>query len=211
VVYDDGDSPEGDIVGTFNIFKNLVGNSATTINRVNVSMHGRGLQVGTKYWIILKKQGDASNHFLWHHDNGTSAVEAERATTTWTVDATGRALTHRVYCSRRVLTEASDQASIDRYGVVETVVDAPWIIEGRMMDAYLTAILQYSARQKRAFDIRQIYAPTTVLTAGKLVRLVDTLSGVDADAELLSVRYKFDQSNSLGTRYCEIAPVAFMP
>jgi hypothetical protein len=208
---DDGNTPEGEAVGTFSIFKNLIGTSATTINRVNVSMYDNALQVDKKYWLIIKKAGDASNYFRWHHDNGSAAVNAERAASTWTVNAASYALTHRTYFSRRVLAEASDQTSIDRYGVIEAVQDAPWIKERQTMDTYLTSILQYSALQHRIYDIKRIYAPSTPITAGKLVRLVDPLSGVDSDAEVLMSRYSFKaDENGLGTRYAEVQLQAYV-
>lgn len=201
---DDDNAPDGDIIGSFKIFKDLIGTSATTINRINISMHGSRIQVDKKHWIIIKKMGDASNHVRWHHDNGTAGVNATRSGSTWTVNASSFALTHRTYCSRRVLTEASDQKSIDKYGVIEAVVDAPWIIEGQTMDAYLTAILQYSALQHRVYEVKRIYAPTTLINAGKLVRLVDAKAGINADAEVLMSRYRFRGEDGLGTRFVEV-------
>lgn len=208
---DDGNTPDGEAVGTFSIFKNLIGTSATTINRVNVSMYDNALQVDKKYWLVIKKAGDGSNYFRWHHDGGTGAVNAERAASTWTVNSSSYALTHRTYFSRRVLAEASDQTSIDRYGVIEAVQDAPWIKERQTMDTYLTSIMQYSALQHRIYDVKKIYAPTTPITAGKLVRLVDTLSGVDADAEVVMSRYSFKaDENGLGTRFAEVQLQAYV-
>jgi hypothetical protein len=201
---DHDNSPDGDIIGSFSIFKGLIGSVATAVNRINISMHGSRIQVDKKHWIILKKVGDAGNHVRWHHDGGTTGVNAARSGPTWTVSENSYTLTHRAYCSRRVLTEASDQKSIDRYGVTEAVVDAPWIIEGQTMDAYLTAILQYSALQHRTFEVRRIFAPTTLLNAGRMVRLVDARSGINADAEVLMSRYKFRAEDGLGTRFAEV-------
>ncbi len=203
---DHDNTPDGDIIGSFSIFKDLIGSSAATaVNRINISMHGSRIQVDKKHWIILKKMGDAGNHVRWHHDNGTAGVNAARSGSTWAVSEDSYILTHRAYCSRRVLTEASDQKSIDRYGVTEAVVDAPWIIEGQTMDSYLTAILQYSALQHRTFEVRRIHAPTTLLSAGKLVRLVDAKSGINADAEVLMSRYRFRaEDGGLGTRFAEV-------
>jgi hypothetical protein len=208
---DDGNTPDGEVVGTFSIFKNLVQASATTIQRVNTSMYDNRLQVDKKYWLVIKKAGDASNHLKWHRDNGTSGVNAERSASTWAVSTSSYTLAHRTYFSRRVLAEASDQISIDRYGVIEAVVDAPWIIERQTMDTYLTSILQYSALQHRVYDVKKIYAPSTLINAGKLVRLVDTLSGVNADAEVVMSRYKFtSDENGLGTRFAEIQLQAYV-
>lgn len=207
---DSGNTPDGDIVGSFSIFKDLVGTSATTINRINLSMHGTRIQFDKPLWIVVKKQGDASNHVRWHHDNGATGTNATRATDTWTVNTNSFTLTHRTYCSRKVLTEASDEASIKKYSVTEDVIDAPWIIEGPTMDAYLTAMLQYSALQHRIFEVKQIYAPTTLINAGKLVRLVDSKSGIDMDAEVLMSRYKFRAEDGLGTRYAEVQLQTFV-
>lgn len=210
VVLDD-DGPEGDVVGTFTIFRNLVGTSATAINRVNVNITSGGrIQVDKKYWIILKRQGDASNHYRWHHDDGTAGVNAYN-NGGWTVQQASYALSHRTYSSSRVLVECSSPVSIERYGVVEAVVDAPWIIERQAMDQYLTGILQYSALQRRLYEVKEVWAPTTLLKAGTLVRLQDGKSGVDADAEVLLARYRFSANeNGLGTRKAEVQLQAFV-
>ncbi len=208
---DSGNTPDGEPVGTFSVFKDLVNTSATTVNRVNVSMHSNLLQVDKKYWLVIKKSGNASNHVKWHHDAGTSGVNAERSSSAWTVNTSSYTPAHRTYFSRRVLAEASDQKSIDRYGVIESVVDAPWIIEGQTMDAYLTSILQYSTLQHRVYDVKRIYAPSTLIGAGRLVRLVDPASGIDADAEVVMSRYRFRaDENGLGTRFAEVQLQAYV-
>ncbi|MEM3161285.1 MAG: hypothetical protein QXJ74_10940 [Nitrososphaera sp.] len=210
VVLDDG-GPEGDVVGTFTIFRSLVGTSATAVNRINVNIAGGGrIQVDKKHWIVLKRQGDSSNYFRWHHDGGASGVNAYK-NESWTVQQNSYSLAHRTYSSSRVLVECSSPVSIGKYGVVEAVVDAPWIIERQAMDQYLTGILQYSALQRRLYDVKEVWAPATLLKAGTLVRLKDGKSGVDADAEVLLARYRFSAGeNGLGTRKAEVQLQTFV-
>ncbi len=208
---DRSNAPTGEVIGTFEIFKDLVNAMATTINRVNISMNDKRLQVDKPYWIILKKQGDASNHFKWHHDNGTTGRNAFAAASSWTVQSNSYTPTHRTYWSRRILFEASSSVSIQKYGVTEDVVDAPWILEYQDMDKLLTSILKYSSQQKVLFEPRRIFAPTTPIVAHKLVRLKDTLSGIDMDAEVKSVRYHFKADDGLANHYVDIEPIGFFP
>ncbi|MEM3160348.1 MAG: hypothetical protein QXJ74_06155 [Nitrososphaera sp.] len=204
---DVSDTPTGDIVGTFRIWKNLVGTSATQVT-VNVESHGKYLQVDKKHWIILKENGDdASNHGNWHHDNGTSFTSATRSpggSGNFTVDTTAFGYCFATLCSRRVLVEASDGVSIANYGVVEAVIDAPWIIEPRTMDRYLTSVLSFSAKQKRIYNIPQVKAPDALFAPGKLITIMDTKAGlgIATQAELLKCRYVWDaNSNGMGTHY----------
>jgi hypothetical protein len=209
---DKSNQPTGEVIGTFEIFKDLVGTSATTINRVNISMTDKRLQVDKPHWIILKKQGDASNHFKWHHDSGTTGRNAfSSAGSSWTVQSSSYTLTHRTYWSRRILFEASSSVSIQKYGVTEDVVDAPWIQEYQDMDKLLTSILKYSSHQKVLFEPRRVYAPTTPIVAHKLIRIKDTVSGIDMDAEVKSVHYHFRADDGLASRYVEIEPIGFLP
>lgn len=203
--------PDGDQVGTFNIQKDQVGTSATDVTRVNVSMTDSRLQVDKKYWIVLLKRGNSSNHFRWHHDNGTTGVNATR-TSSWTVNSNHRTYAHRVYSSRRVLSEASDPKSRAKFGVIDAKIYAPYIMEWRAMDQLLTGLLQYSARQRRKYESRQILAPKKVIHPDTLVRLVHSSEGINADAEIQSVKYVFDsQDHPLGTRWVHVKPVAFVP
>jgi hypothetical protein len=209
---DKGNAPTGEIIGTFEIFKNLIGTSATTVNRVNISMNDKRIQVDKPLWIILKRQGDASNHFKWHHDNGNSGRNAFSSGGSWTVNSNSYTLTHRTYWTRKILFEVSSSVSIQKYGVTEDVVDAPWIMEYQDMDKLLTSILRYSSQQKVIFEPRKIWAPTTPIAAHKLVRLKDSLSGIDMDAEVNSVHYHFKADDEgLATHYVDIEPIGFMP
>lgn len=201
----------GEIVGSFTIFKNLVGTSATTINRVNVSMFDRRLQVDKKYWIVLHKRGDANNHTRWHHDNGTAGVNATRAAGVWTTNTSSRTYTYRLYSSVRVLAEASDPNSINRFGLVEARIDAPWVLEGQAMDKLLTGLLQDTARQHRVFTPKRILSPKAILEPGTLIRLVDANEGLDMQAEIQWAQYSFTEENALGTRYVTVQPIGFVP
>lgn len=218
VVLDNSNNPTGDIVGTFKIWKNLVGTSATTVS-VALESHGKTIQVDKKHWIILKENGaDASNRANWHHDNGSSGNSASRSpggSGAWTVTSAGNAFCFATLCSRRIFNEASDGDSIARYGVIEAVIDAPWILEGRTMDRYLTSILGFSAKKKRIYSIPQVKAPDTLFVPGKLVTIMDTKTGlgISTQAELLSARYTFDaDTNGMGTNYVnDLELVAYLP
>lgn len=216
ILYDDADSPTGDIVAGFTIFKDLLNNvtvgQATGISRLNISMHKGSMQVGSKYWIRLKLQGDASNHYRWHHDNGSSGRNATYDGVSWTVNPSSKTYTHRTYCSRRVIMTWSHPVSTNKYGVTEQPVDAPWILEARAMHSYLDGLGRYTSQRKLKFEPRTIYAPTTPIFSGKLVRLIDSKSGLDIDAEILKAAYHFKASeNGIGTRNVTLDPIGFLP
>lgn len=209
---DVNDTPTGQQVGSFSVFRNLVGTSATEINRVNTTMSDPRMQVDKKYWLVILKQGNANQHYKWHHDNGSTGRFATRNGGSWVVTSNSKTYAHRTFSSRQVVAEMSDPASIQRYGTVEAVERAPWILEGRAMDTYLLGILQWSARQRRKYETKRIFSPSKPLRKETLVRLIDSKAGVDADAEIQSVAYRFNaQENGMGTRWADVRLTAYVP
>jgi|GEM_PF-4621914 len=202
----------GEQVGSFTIIPADVGASVTDVNKINVQMTDNRLQVDKKYWIVLLKNGSAGHHFKWHHDAGASGTYATRAGGSWTTFTGAKTYAHRVFSSRRVLHEASDMISRARYGTIDKKVYAPFIFETRAMDTLLTGLLLYTARQRRKYEINRILAPTTILKSGRLVKLIDTLEGINSDAIVQSIGYTFDtRANGMGTRWADIQLTAFVP
>lgn len=163
----------------------------------------RNLQVDKEHWLQLAiVGGDASNTIHWHRDTGTSGRNAYRtAGGAWTVQSGSYTFVYGQLQGRRVLTEASDGTSISTYGVVESMIDADWINDGRTMDKYLTAILQFTAKIKRIIDISAITIPDTLPQIGQTVELLDSKMGFAAGnvCEVIGLTYNFNaSSNAMG-------------
>lgn len=162
----------------------------------------RNLQYGHPHWLELSKINgtvDASNTINWHRDIGTSGRNAYKTPGgSWTVQSSSYTFTYGQLFSRQVLQEASDSDSIDTYGVIEAVIDAPWILDGRTMDKYLTAILSWTSRPKRIYTIPVCTIPDTLPMPGQTVELRDTKTGFTTGntAELLEAAYHWNALES---------------
>ena len=203
--------PDGEQIGTFAIIPSLVSTTATDVNRINVQMTDDRLQIDKKYWIVLLKNGSAGDHYRWHHDGGTSGTYATRPAGSWTTFTAAKRYAHRVYSSRRVLHEYSDIASRAKLGTVDKKVYAPFILERRAMDTLLSGLASITARQRRSYAVNKILAPTTILHAGRLVTLIDTLEGINQNAIIQRIGYSFNTNeNGMGTRFATLGLTAFV-
>ncbi len=200
--------------------------AATTIKTANIgisvtqvtfgfptnSVHIRNMQFDKPHWLQLSKCGsDASNAVYWHRDTGTSGRNAYKiGSGPWTVQTglNGYTFCYAQLTSRAVLSEASDPDSIETYGVIEAVIDAPWIIEGRTMDKYLSSILQWTAKPKRICKIPVCTIPDILPMPGQTAELVDTKTGFSTgnNTEILETSYHMD---AMGTRRMSLSLVHY--
>jgi hypothetical protein len=206
------------------------------------------LSPGDKAWLIFHASSrvttgtdqppcgtfDPAHSVLWHHDGGSTGTSAVRSicwtnntripptsdhTTGWTVNNSGPTYTYQFFDSFSHVIEASDQDSIDRYGLTESFIDASWITDEHTMNAFLASILQYSAKPKRNYKMANVTIPYhNVFVPGQLVSVIDERAGLPETkttiAEVQEVRYEFaaDQSGAspLGARTCEINLVGYV-
>ena len=176
----------------------------------------------------------------WFHDGGTSGISALRTvcqtwsgssmgyTRTpaaghydegWVVNAAGPTYSHTFFDSFSHIVEAADQESIEKYGEVDSFIDANWITDEDTMSSFLGSFIQYAAKPRRIYEMSEIYIPyLSPIQPGQLVTVVDTKSGLTANkntiAEVQEVRYEFSAESAgrtpLGTNTCEVRLLGYV-
>ena len=185
---------------------------------------------------------DACGNFLeensasWHHDGGTTGTSAIRTvcqprdgsprtpgfndtSAGWVVNYAGPTYSHLFFDSFSHIVEASDQDSINKYGEVDSFIDATWITDEDTMSQFLSSILQYAAKPRRIYEMTEVFIPySSPLLPGQLVTIVDTKAGFTANrntiAEVQEVRYEFSAESPgkdpLGAHTCEIRLLGYV-
>lgn len=222
-------------------FEDIQRQYPTVIFLNNVVRRAKDLVVGNRYWVVIYGVGqNEQNTIRWHHatqQQVPSAGEEEihhlaavrvpaivgkntsNQRQRWQVftKAThpGFALTYFKNSSH--IMEASDSDSITRFGLVESELDLTGIDDDALAVKVLQAILYYSAKPKRSYDIGQVTAPDSLILPGMLVRIQDDMTTMGqvagstsegTEAEILSVSYDFDAyERPMGCRYIQVEAV----
>jgi hypothetical protein len=185
-------------------------------------------------------QGFESHALQWQHDGGTTGTSAIRTVcrrrpslhgpknreppmtdtaSGWVVNNAGPTYSHTFFDSFTHIVEAADQESIDKYGEVDSFIDANWITDEDTMSSFLGSFIQYAAKPRRIYEMSEIYIPyLSPIQPGQLVTVVDTKSGLTANkntiAEVQEVRYEFSAESAgrtpLGTNVCEVRLLGYV-
>jgi hypothetical protein len=182
-----------------------------------------------------RQQGFSIN---WHHDGGNTGTSAIRTvcqeapskgstrtpglldtSSGWVVNNAGPTYSHTFFDSFSHIVEAADQESIEKYGEVDSFIDANWITDEDTMSSFLGSFVQYAAKPRRIYEMSQVYIPyISPILPGQLVTVVDTKSGLTANkntiAEVQEVRYEFSAESAgtspLGTNTCEVRLLGYV-
>ena len=192
------------------------------------------ISVGSRYWVVMYGRGqNEENTIRWHHANNNEVFDylaarrvpaairkrSETQRQQWQVftKTTHPGFALSFFRNTTHMLEASDSDSIDRFGLVESELDMTGIDDDAMTIKAMHAIIHYSAKPKRLYDIRAVTAPDDLILPGMLVRIYDdmTLSGQVAgstaegtEAEILASTYDFNADSSpMGCRYIEIEAI----
>ena len=211
-------------------FKTLTpGQKAWIIQFNNCGFIQRGGSLG-----CMEPQPEFSVH--WYHDGGTTGISAIRTicdppgtnnrtpgfndtANGWVVNTAGPTYSHAFFDSFSHIIEASDQESIDKYGEVDSFIDATFLTDENSMNQYLSSILQFSAKPRRIYEMQEIFIPyNSLIEPGSLVTVIDSTSGHTAGrnitSEVQEVRYEFSADASgrtpLGTNTCEVRLLGYV-
>jgi len=176
------------------------------------------------YWIVLLRNdgGDASNHFNWHHDAGSSSTNASSSDAqVWTVNTSSKGYMFRAYTASPVLTAIGDNISpFTGKAYRESVIRQPDITEVELMTHLIIGESKTLFKKKQIISM-PIYAPNTLLTTGQKVRVRKQLSGftldsgTDGNGDFIigNIKYMFDSTPDLatGTLWYDIEAARFVP
>lgn len=223
-------SPSGAKIADFSIPLSSIPATPQSVFDLNFKWYVATLQPLMAYWLVLYAKGTSdTNSVNWYNDGDTSTPNRFSATrqvsldpTTeartgfplksdtagWSVSTSGPTYTHDFFENVRVLTEASDPLSMQKYGPqggpTEVVMDVPWISDNQSLQNYATAILAYTAKPVRQFTLNAVTIPNNfVFVPGMLVDLVDPLGNIappkTISIEVQQVSYSFTASGNVSS------------
>ena len=223
--------PTGGTLATFKIPFDQIETSQSTLFINDIKTAEGVIVPGQKYWWYLYTAiVDASNNIRWHHDNDSTTSNRFSAVLpftdtdptkpgtqlNWVRSIFGPVYAFSTFSSVRHILTQSDKESIDRYGLVEAIVDIPAFDDDLTYQKALYKIIQYSALLKRIYTLNRVTIPYTKLyRPGELVSIIDNLSDLTYQknimAEISEVTYDFDaMSNGLGIKYVDLSCMAFI-
>lgn len=229
---DFSNSPEGALVATFEIPQQDIGQTPTPFYQLDITLvvPKSRIKAGHVYWIIL--YGSAiqvnNNDMLWANDGSTVAgVSATQDNSydwwtnnpnppAWKVSTTGPSYAIQIFKDVTHITVAADTISQNKYGVIESTLSVSNVNDDETLDRICSAVLKFSSRPKRTYEVKEITCPDQPIFPGTLVTIVDSMLGMtpdspDAKAEVNEITYKFEiNKGGLGTRTCEIKPIGYL-
>jgi hypothetical protein len=165
---DNGGLPTGETIAAFTVDKDFVEESPTWRPiRVNATV-----LANTKYWVVLKAVGSASNTFSWYHDNGTAGEHAYRQEGTgWTVESNSFQFAFKTQYKVPVLASAADYASKSKYEWRETVVRDDSIVSQETAHKIAHGLLAKLTTERVELREITVLDPTTIPRPGELVTI----------------------------------------
>lgn len=206
LIEDNAAKPEGTILRTLSKTKDDVVSGGNWVPfQVSTT-----LNAGKKYWIVLAKEGDASNTFQWYRDAASTGVSGFSTTGlpgTWTIDATGFNYAYKEYYGTPLLSIYPYSITTTTSHPHEEVYNYPYIRDRATLSQYLQAIATTITTKKEIFS-GSIFAPDTLFTVGQYVRIRKQVSGyvIDGNYTVGEIEYLWqsDESNTTGMFYINI-------
>ncbi len=237
IIADNNNSPTGNIITSFNIPLDDIEKSPETIFVNDLDIKNRFVANAAPAWLVLYQRSgteendksepnnDEQNTIRWHHNNDITTVTTLPSKTasggdreqnlSWSfikASDKGPTFCFGVFAKIRHIQEVSDRGSIDRYGLVEAEVDTSFLDEPRIIQTYLQAQLEFTARPRLVFNTNKVRIPSNFLFKPyQIITLQDSLAYPDGiEAEIQRVSYNFNTEEfALGTRFASITPISY--
>lgn len=197
LVYDLSGVPNGDTIRNLYINKDSVPASGGAWCTATV---GDQLIIGSPFWIILRKQGTASNTYKWYKSGATVATASSTDGVTWTPGTQGYAF--KTYTSSPLYMTlpnavTTNQAAND---YCESVIRKPFVRDRQTMTWFMGVESNYLFRYKEIFSCR-VFAPDVLLQNAQRVRIRKQLSKYKFDANYVisGIEYNFQGGDKEGT------------
>lgn len=201
---DNAGLPTGNVIRSLQVDKAVVGTSAPTLP--NLLKINDELDTGRSYWVVLQKNGDASNTYKWYHnntDNAGNSVASSADDVTWSAVGSPNRFKYSIATWTTtpvvsVLIDTGLTASSKHF--VEDVIRKPDLTEFKTVSDLLNVEALTLMRKKEIFKA-SIYAPDVILTNGQRVRIRQNTSSYTFDAvfTLGEITYIFESSDESAT------------
>ncbi len=214
-----------EIIGHFAIPIQYIKDTPSWVNRFNIRFR-KPVEVGSPYWIVLKKIGDDPNNTVgWWHDGvhtysaigsawrfskGRSDTQ-ENITEGWNYSYTGPKYTY-AFAQRTPTLQTSfsvnSGSKYNRIAPVEKIETVDWIKDQSTSFQYMAYITQHASRVRRNIPLGRCSIPLILPRIGyaAVLNLKQKISDTETDnVEYLyninGTTYDFDQ---IGARWVEI-------
>lgn len=237
LISDNNNSPTGNVICNFNIPLSSIEEDPETIFVNDLNIKDKFVTHAAPAWIVLYQRSGTEeveksepNHndqqvIRWHHNKNTGTVtdlpskvaasgdREDNLVWNFQTDAThGPTMCFGVFAEIRHIQEVSDRGSINRYGLVDGEVDTSFLSEPDLIQRYLGALLQYSAKPRITFQTNQLRIPSQFLFKPyQYITLVDTIAyPLGIDVEVQRAHYSFDANTNQGKcRYADVTPMGY--
>lgn len=144
---------------------------------------GTTLLIGEKYWIVVKKTGDAANHYEWSHDDGAAGEHADSEDgVTWFVRNGGREqFAFKTHYEVPILGVAADYASKDSYLWREIVLEDAGIMDRVLARKMAKAKLEELQELSQELTNTVVLNPVAIPERGQLVTVTLLKFGLTAE------------------------------
>jgi hypothetical protein len=160
---------------------------------------------GVKYWVVLHKNGDAGNHYLWYHDglaSGSHCYSSDNVT--WTITGSSYNLTFKTHYDVRLIITKEDASKVPSYEWRETIIREDSIVDSITANAYAAALLVRFTDETAELSDITILNPTAVPSENTYVAGV--FAAIDAsgnyDVEEVSLGWN---GGEVGTKHMTLA------
>jgi hypothetical protein len=142
-----------------------------------------------KLWIVVKKFGDATNGLVVErHTTGgenftTSSTGADGS---WAANSTDDFL-FRVYANNPIIITLEDVSAVNKWGVREGIFSFRQNIQEETAREAIIAASETIGREKRLYQNIKVSPFTDRLPLGKTIRIHDSLSGLDTEADVIGI------------------------
>jgi len=149
---------------------------------------GTRLLIGEKYWIVVKKTGDAANHYEWSHDDDTAGEYADSDDgVTWVLhDGGDLQFAFKTHYEVPILGTAADYASKNKYLWREIVLEDAGIMDRTLARQMAKAKLEELQALSEDLSNTTVVDPVAIPDRGKLVTI--TLPKLNLTAEKYVVK-----------------------
>lgn len=233
IVLDNNGFPNGPVVSIFNI---PLTDIPTTMGPVYLSDLTLNIAIDatTDLWIILYDRGNDDNNTihwgvvnnpdfpstnalrLYHNNPPDPWVTDHNNTTGWEVHPNSFSFMYSIFDSFSNAVIAEDPDSIERYGIVEDVVNVEWAPNSNIVNKFISERLAITALPKVVYNANTVTIPGTIFLPGQVISIEDKLADLPNNnnirADILAVRYNFGGSSSasggnLGCLFTDISPI----
>ena len=237
IIADNNNSPTGNVIDSFNIPLSSIEKEPETIFVNDLTLKEKFVETAKPAWIVLYQRSGTEeveksepNHnedqtIHWHHNNDKATVTSLVSKTAQSGDRDdnlswkfpvasdkGPTMCFGVFAEIRHFQEVSDRGSMNRFGLVDGEVDTAFLEEPALIQQYMSALLQFSAKPRLTFDTNTLFIPNQFLFKPyQYVTLVDTLAyprGIDVEIQRASYTFAPD-SYGLGCKYAAVTPLGY--